>query len=151
MKVYQKKLSMSSTKFRLGNIFLVLKTNLNYNRDKSIISGKGSDMENELKDITSKRIKELRTKSDLTMEALAKKIGVSKSTIAKWENGYVDNMRQDMIMKLANVFNVSPLYILGYNEDEISREETFKLLYSQLSDDQKTVIDNMLTALSSKK
>jgi transcriptional regulator with XRE-family HTH domain len=107
-------------------------------------------MENELKDITSKRIKELRTKSDLTMEALAKKIGVSKSTIAKWENGYVDNMRQDMIMKLANVFNVSPLYILGYNEEETSREETFKLLYAQLSDEQKTVVDNLLTTFLSK-
>lgn len=150
MKVYQKKLSMSSTKFRLGNIFLVLGANLNYNRDKSKKSGKGFDMENELKEITSKRIKELRTKSDLTMEALAKKIGVSKSTIAKWENGYVDNMRQDMIMKLANVFNVSPLYILGYNEEETSREETFKLLYAQLSDEQKTVVDNLLTTFLSK-
>ena len=107
-------------------------------------------MENELKEITSKRIKELRTKSDMTMEALAKKIGVSKSTIAKWENGYVDNMRQDMIMKLANVFNVSPLYILGYNKEETSREETFKLLYAQLSDEQKTVVDNLLTTFLSK-
>ena len=123
---------------------------MNYNRDKSKKSGKGFDMENELKEITSKRIKELRTKSDLTMEALAKKIGVSKSTIAKWENGYVDNMRQDMIMKLANVFNVSPLYILGYNEEETSREETFKLLYAQLSDEQKTVVDNLLTTFLSK-
>ena len=104
-------------------------------------------MNKPLKEITSKRIKELRTKHGYTMEVLAQKIGVSKSTIAKWENGYVENMRQDKIMELAKVFNVSPLYIMGYDVNEIPREDAFKMLYSQLNDGQKTIIDNLIESL----
>lgn len=73
-------------------------------------------MSDKLKEMTSKRIKELRLKYDYTMEVLAEKIGVSKSTIAKWENGYVENMRQDNILKLSKTFNVPVTYIMGYDE-----------------------------------
>lgn len=81
---------------------------------------------NELKDNTSKRIKELRLKKGLTMEQLAEKLNVSKSAIAKWENGYVDNMRQDKIQQLADLFNVSPVYILGYGDSTIELTEIVK-------------------------
>ena len=109
-------------------------------------------MDIELKLRTSKRIKDLRLKNHYTMEKLADMIGVSKSTIAKWENGYIDNMRQDNIMKLAEVFSVSPTYIMGYMEstDEM-REDEFVKLYKQLNKDQKDLVDNMLIALSEKK
>lgn len=111
-------------------------------------------MDNVLKEITSKRIKELRLENRYTMEKLSELIGVSKSTIAKWENGYVDNMRQDNILKLAQVFGVSPTYIMGYDEihiiNEDERTNRFKYFYEQLTDDQKTIIDNLLTNLVSK-
>lgn len=109
-------------------------------------------MDIELKLRTSKRIKDLRLKNHYTMEKLADMIGVSKSTIAKWENGYIDNMRQDNIIKLAEVFGVSPTYIMGYMEstDEM-REDEFVRLYKQLNKDQKDLVDNMLIALSEKK
>lgn len=108
-------------------------------------------MDKELKERTSKRIKELRTEHKYTMETLAEKIGVSKSTIAKWENGYVDNMRQDNIVKLAEVFNVPATYILGYVEEEKADKETqFIRLYSHLPKEQQELIDNMLITLSSK-
>ena len=112
-------------------------------------------MDKLLKEITSQRIKELRSKSGYTMEKLADLIGVSKSTIAKWENGYVDNMRQDNIMKLADVFNVPPTYIMGYEEENVenndARVDKFKHYYEQLNDEQKTIIDNLLTTFASKK
>lgn len=107
-------------------------------------------MDKELKERTSKRIKELRLKSDYTMETLAAKLGVSKSTIAKWENGYVDNLRQDNIMKLAEVFSVSPIYIMGYDAPEPTREEKFSELYSRLDEDRQILVDNMIKALISK-
>jgi transcriptional regulator with XRE-family HTH domain len=108
-------------------------------------------MSDELKIRTSKRIKELRLKYKYTMEALSELIGVSKSTIAKWENGYVDNIRQDNIIKLAEVFNVSPTYILGYveSEEEIRLKE-FSDLYKQLTSEQKTLVDNMITVFLAK-
>lgn len=69
------------------------------------------------KRLVSYRLKNLRIDHDYTMEQLAQKIGVAKSTVAKWENGYVENMRQSAIQKLANLYDVSPSYILGYDDE----------------------------------
>ncbi|MBQ2931304.1 MAG: helix-turn-helix transcriptional regulator [Clostridia bacterium] len=58
-------------------------------------------------DINTKR-KEL----GLTLEEIAKYVGVSKSTVKKWESGYIKNMRRDKIKKLAAILDVSPIDIL---------------------------------------
>ena len=53
---------------------------------------KRNKMDNSRKEIASKRLRDLRKIHNYTMEQLAEIIGVSKSTIAKWEkmryNGY---------------------------------------------------------------
>lgn len=129
-----------------------------YNWYKLTYRQERRNMSDKLKETTSKRIKELRLSHNLTMEVLAEKLGVSKSTIAKWENGYVENLRQDNIMKLASLFNVPPTYIMGYenienetkNTDSDEQFEKFKNYYSQLNQDQKTIIDNLLASLVKK-
>ncbi len=61
------------------------------------------------------RVKELRGKADLTMEALATELGVTKSRVNMWENkGTVPRM--DALVKLAKRFNVTTDYLLG-NDD----------------------------------
>ena len=116
-------------------------------------------MGNSLKENSSKRIKELRLSKNYTMEKLAELVGVSKSTVAKWENGYVDNMRQDRVAKLAEIFNVSPAYIMGYNVADLqtannlqaaNRIETFVNEYNNLNDSDKSIIDNLIESLLSK-
>lgn len=126
-------------------------------------------MENKNIEKVSFRIKELRLSRNYTMEKLAELVGVSKSTIAKWENGYVENMRQDKVKKLAEIFNVKPTYIMGYDESMdyvikskdgsdivIEKSDTsehvrqFVERYSQLSESDRSLIDGMLKSLSSK-
>lgn len=63
------------------------------------------------------KIKELRVKKGLTLEELGDKVGVSKSTVRKWENGIIANMRRDKISKIADALNISPAYLMGW-EDE---------------------------------
>lgn len=58
-------------------------------------------------------IKKLRTEKGMTLEELGNKVGVGKSTVRKWENGMITNMRRDKIEKLADALDVSPLKILG--------------------------------------
>ena len=124
-------------------------------------------MGNDLKEIASKRIKDLRIAHGYTMESLANIVGVSKSTVAKWENGYVSNMRQDKVAVLSKLYNVSPAYIMGYelekketdspkvlgirplenkkeNEEEEEQLERIKAYYSQLTPEQKNLVDNMI-------
>ena len=60
------------------------------------------------------RRKELR----LTLEEVGKKVGVSKSTVAKWESGFISNMRRDRIALLADTLQISPSELLGNPNDE---------------------------------
>lgn len=58
-------------------------------------------------------IKELREERDISQTEVANKIGVSKQTLFKYENGVVQNIPTKYIEKLANLFDVSPGYIMG--------------------------------------
>ena len=64
---------------------------------------------------TGEKIKLLRTQQGLTLEAVGKKVGVGKSTVRKWENGFIANMGRDKIEKLAEAFGVSPNYLISEN------------------------------------
>ena len=67
---------------------------------------------------TGERIRALRLQNGLTMEELAQKIGLQKAAIYKYENGIVVNLKRDVVEKLAQVFGVSPSYIMCL-EDEL--------------------------------
>ena len=54
----------------------------------------------------------------MTLEELGDKVGVGKSTVRKWENGMIANMRRDKIERLADALGISPLDILGSGESE---------------------------------
>lgn len=66
------------------------------------------------------RIYNLRKQRGLTLEELGKLVGVGKSTVRKWENGMIANMGRDKIAKLAEVFNVSPAWLMGYEDNNTS-------------------------------
>lgn len=54
------------------------------------------------------KIKELRKANGMTLEELGNKVGVGKSTVRKWENGMIQNMRRDKIAALAEAFGITP-------------------------------------------
>ena len=58
----------------------------------------------------------------LTLEDIGKACNVGKSTVKKWETGFIENMKRDKIALLANVLKVSPLEIMGVEEEQ--KEET---------------------------
>lgn len=63
------------------------------------------------------RIKELRTLADMSQEELGRRVGVQRAAINKYEKGTVTNVPIATIEKIANVFNVSPIYIVGWEEN----------------------------------
>ena len=68
----------------------------------------------EIKDILKSKREEL----GMSCEEEGKKIGVSASTISRWESGDIANMRRDKIAKLAEVLHISPAVIMGWEEPE---------------------------------
>lgn len=68
----------------------------------------------EVKDIIRNRRLEL----DLTLEQIAQRVGVSKPTVMRWENGDIENMRADKIAKLAKALNTTPVYLMGWTDEK---------------------------------
>jgi len=61
------------------------------------------------------RVKELRTEKRMSQEVLAGKCIVSQQTISKIESGLADP-KTSVLIALANEFDVSIDYLLGYSE-----------------------------------
>ena len=70
------------------------------------------------------RVKELREKNGLTMQKLADETNIGKSTIASYESRGV-TPKPDKAQKLAEYFNVSVAYLLGYIDTEKEELMTF--------------------------
>ncbi len=62
------------------------------------------------------RIKKLRKEHKLTLVELGELIGLTKSTVSKYENDEI-NIPSDKLEKIARVLNTSPQYLLGFDED----------------------------------
>lgn len=62
------------------------------------------------------KIRARRTELGLTLEDVARVVGVGKSTVRKWETGYIENMRRDKIAKLAEALKTTPAYLMGWDE-----------------------------------
>ena len=67
------------------------------------------------------RLKDLRKKAGYTQDELAKKIGISKRTLAYWEKGET-NIKPDKAEKLANFFGVSIAHLLGYEDNDFKKQ-----------------------------
>jgi len=66
------------------------------------------------------RIKALRLDSGMTQEELGEKIGAIKQTINKYENGTITNIPTDKIETMAEIFNVSESYIMGWEDSKVT-------------------------------
>lgn len=75
----------------------------------------------EFKDV----LRKLRVEKGMTQEELGRLVGLKKEAIYKYEKGIVVNPKRSLIAKLANIFNVSPSYLLGISDDEPQNKETF--------------------------
>lgn len=60
------------------------------------------------------RLRGLRKQYGLTQGDLAARLGTVKSTISQWESGY-RVPSEDMLRKIAEIFDVSVDYLIGYS------------------------------------
>lgn len=109
-------------------------------------------------------IEHRRKELGLTMEEVANKVGVSKSTVKKWESGYIKNMRRDKMALLAEALQISPMDLLddtsddsqGYYSDpdvvalaeELRTDPNRRLLFDATKDLSKDDIDIVLSLIN---
>ena len=87
------------------------------------------------------RIARLRELMNIGQSELAERIGVSKQTLYKYENGIVSNVPSDKIEAMAKIFGVTPAYLMGWEESP-TPQQTASKDPDQLSSDEKTLVTN---------
>ena len=100
----------------------------------------------------------------LTLEDVGNYVGVGKSTVRKWENGMINNMGRDKILKYAKILQISPLALIGEvetespewanNQDVIDIEKALKLNTTaisydgiELTEDEKEKVDAIIRSV----
>ena len=104
----------------------------------------------------ARRIRELRRERNLTLEQVAKVVGVGKSTVRKWDTGMIANMKRDKIAALAKALGTTPAYLMGWKEEqknlptdkqELTEGERMLLdLFNRVPEDQQKLVLQMIRA-----
>ena len=68
------------------------------------------------------KLKARRLELNLTQKEVAEKVGVATQTIFKYENEIVTNMPLDRLELLANVLDLSPSYLMGWEKTETKND-----------------------------
>lgn len=68
------------------------------------------------------RMRKRREELNMSYQTLSEKVGISKSTLQRYETGYIRNMPVDKLEDIAKALCVSPSYLMGW-EDESFRDE----------------------------
>lgn len=109
----------------------------------------------------AKRFEYIMNLRGLKQVDLVNKTGISKASIHQYVKG-IHCPENDRAFLLAQVLRVNPVWLMGFDvpmeevEEKVNDSEHLKKyrefinLYSQLSDEKRTLVDNMLKALSEK-
>ena len=62
--------------------------------------------------IMGQRIREKREEIHMSVEELADKLGVTRQSVYRWQNGAVKNIDRDLITKMAAMFHVTPEWLM---------------------------------------
>ncbi|MYY21881.1 LexA family transcriptional regulator [Lactobacillus salivarius] len=70
-------------------------------------------------------LKNRRLELNLTLEDVGNYVGVGKSTVRKWENGDIANMKRDKIVSLSKILKLDPLDIIDPNNELSNRNNIY--------------------------
>lgn len=81
------------------------------------------------------KIKARRLKLGLSLEDVAKELGVNKTTVMRYESKSIEKMPIDVIPPLAKILKCSPEYLMGWEEENLTEvkiefDDYFPLHYS---------------------
>lgn len=83
------------------------------------------------KKIIGARIKEKRVEFGFTLEDVAQELGLTKSTIQRYEKGTIQSLKLPVIEALARVLKVSPAWLCGKTDDVGNTSDNFDSLSSK--------------------
>ncbi|MDP5275072.1 helix-turn-helix domain-containing protein [Chengkuizengella axinellae] len=82
-----------------------------------------------------KKIKELRQRRGWSQDDLAERLGMTRANISNYERDINKALPSDILMRIADIMNVSADYLLGKSDDPETPESKF-LKTLELSDEE---------------
>lgn len=67
--------------------------------------------------VIGERIETRRKQLGLTLDDIAREIGVAKSTIQRYERGTIETIKLPVIEAIANIMSVNPAWLCGKTDD----------------------------------
>lgn len=67
---------------------------------------------------TGERIRNRRKELGLTADALAEAIGVSRSTMFRYENGFIEKMPMNNLVPIARALHTTVGYLMGWDDEK---------------------------------
>lgn len=62
------------------------------------------------------RMKNRREELNMSYQTLSDKVGISKSTLQRYETGHIKNMPVDKLEDIADALRVAPAYLMGWTD-----------------------------------
>lgn len=72
----------------------------------------------------SERIKKCRLDCGLTLLEMAQKLGVTESTVQRYESGEIKNPKHATVLEMSKIFGCSPSYLMGSNDDATEKDNS---------------------------
>ena len=69
------------------------------------------------------RIKKCRLECGMTLLELANALGVREATAQRYESGEIKNLKQTTVLEMARIFNCSPSYLMGWEDNDTKATE----------------------------
>ena len=85
--------------------------------------------------LSGDRIRELRIQHDMTLDDVARYLGINRQAVYKYEQGIVTNIPLDKIEKMADLFGTTPDYIAGWTNNPKQYEMNLQLFGHDSSPD----------------
>lgn len=88
----------------------------------------------------------LRTREQKTREDVAKSVGVSPQAIYKYETGIITNIPLDRIAAFSRLYNVTPSYLMGWEDSSspLSEEEKKLILAYRAHPEMQDAVNRLL-------
>lgn len=85
------------------------------------------------------RMKLRRKQLKLSADVVAERLGVSRSTIFRYEKGEIEKLPTNILDDIAKILQTTPAYLMGWESDNVSSIET---IYNQLIPDRQSKVYN---------
>lgn len=101
--------------------------------------------------IWNDRVKQLRQSKNITLKEVSEYIGSTEATAQRYESGKgIKTIPYDMIVKYSELFNCSPAYIMGWEDEEKIVDNIFSLTTSPKVQQLVDIVSDMKSELIDK-